>query len=114
SPSIGREHRVTAATLQDYKNEKRLRYLNQRERTARQSRIRGHPGPAHGGANVHQSFDDSCSIGDTSLHLDHNVGGYGGIKLGYVFGTDTYRFALEEDPVLQRPLDQLPPRSKWD
>jgi len=51
----------------------------------------------HGGANVHQSFDDSFSMGNTSLHLDHNVGGYGGIKLGYVFGTGTYRFALEED-----------------
>jgi opacity protein-like surface antigen len=51
----------------------------------------------HGGANVHQYFDDSFSVGNTSLHLDHNVGGYGGLKLGYVFGTGTYRFALEED-----------------
>ena len=51
----------------------------------------------HGGANVYQHFDDNFSFGDTSLHIDHNVGGYGGIKLGYVFGTGPYRFALEED-----------------
>jgi opacity protein-like surface antigen len=51
----------------------------------------------HGGANVYQSFDDRFSVGDLSLHLDHNVGGYGGVKLGYVFGTGMYRFALEED-----------------
>jgi opacity protein-like surface antigen len=51
----------------------------------------------HGGANVYQNFDDSFTRGDKTLHLDHNVSGYGGIKLGYVFGTGTYRFALEED-----------------
>ncbi len=56
----------------------------------------------HGGANVYQYFDDSFSrttrSGDRfTLDIDHNVGGFGGIKLGYVFGTGTYRFALEED-----------------
>jgi opacity protein-like surface antigen len=56
----------------------------------------------HGGANVYQYFNDSFSrttqSGERfSLNLDHNVGGFGGIKLGYVFGTGTYRFALEED-----------------
>jgi hypothetical protein len=51
----------------------------------------------HGGANVYQNFDDSFSRGDKKLDIDHNVGEYGGIKLGYVFGTGTYRFALEED-----------------
>jgi opacity protein-like surface antigen len=55
-----------------------------------------------GGANVFQSFDDSFSRvlpgGDVlALHIDHNVGGYGGIKLGYVFGTGTFRPAIEED-----------------
>lgn len=55
-----------------------------------------------GGANVYQSFDGSRSRtfpnGDVvEANLDHNVGGYGGIKLGYVFGRETVRFALEED-----------------
>jgi hypothetical protein len=55
-----------------------------------------------GGANVHQNFDDHLSRtfanGDViDLHIDSDVGGYGGIKLGYVFGTGTFRFALEED-----------------
>jgi opacity protein-like surface antigen len=55
-----------------------------------------------GGANVYQSFDDSFDRsfpnGD-KLHLkiDHNVGGYGGLKFGYVFGRGNVRFALEED-----------------
>ena len=55
-----------------------------------------------GGANVYQSFDGSRSHtfpnGDVlEGNLDHNVGGYGGIKLGYVFGKEMIRFALEED-----------------
>jgi hypothetical protein len=55
-----------------------------------------------GGANVYQMFNDSFSRdfhnGDNiTLHIDHNVGGYGGIKLGYVFGTGTFRPAIEED-----------------
>jgi hypothetical protein len=44
-----------------------------------------------GGANVFQSFDTSFSRtfpngDDISLRIDHNVGGYGGVKFGYVFG----------------------------
>jgi opacity protein-like surface antigen len=50
-----------------------------------------------GGANVYQNFDDTFTRREFTLHLDHNVSGYGGIKLGYVFGTGDYRFALEED-----------------
>lgn len=55
-----------------------------------------------GGANVYQSFDDSFSRtfpneDVVSLKIDHNVGGYGGIKLGYVFGTGMFRPAIEED-----------------
>src|SRR3954447_9605271 len=55
-----------------------------------------------GGANVYQSFDGSRSKtfpnGDViEANLGHNVGGYGGIKAGYVFGKETVRFALEED-----------------
>jgi opacity protein-like surface antigen len=55
-----------------------------------------------GGANVYQSYNDNFSRtfpneDVLSLHIDHNVGGYGGIKIGYVFGTGTVRFALEED-----------------
>src|SRR6478609_9218189 len=51
-----------------------------------------------GGANVYQSFDGSRSKtfgnGDVlEANLDHNVGGYGGIKLGYVFGKEKVRFA---------------------
>lgn len=55
-----------------------------------------------GGANVYQSYDDSFSRTlpngtDVALHIDHNVGGYGGIKLGYVFGHGMFRPAIEED-----------------
>jgi opacity protein-like surface antigen len=55
-----------------------------------------------GGANVYQGFDDNFSRTlpngtDIDLHIDHNVGGYGGIKLGYVFGNGTFRPAIEED-----------------
>jgi opacity protein-like surface antigen len=55
-----------------------------------------------GGANVYQSFTNNFSRsfanGDVlDLHIDHNVGGYGGIKVGYVFGKGALRPALEED-----------------
>jgi opacity protein-like surface antigen len=55
-----------------------------------------------GGANVYQTFNDNFSRtfpnGDeVSAHIDHNVGGYGGIKVGYVFGRGTFRPTIEED-----------------
>jgi opacity protein-like surface antigen len=55
-----------------------------------------------GGANVYQSFDngftrDFPNGDEVHLHIDHNVGGYGGIKLGYVFGTGMFRPTIEED-----------------
>src|SRR3954452_23317568 len=55
-----------------------------------------------GGANVYQSFEGSHTRhfgnGDeVSLEVDHNVGGYGGVKLGYVFGKGNIRFGLEEE-----------------
>jgi opacity protein-like surface antigen len=55
-----------------------------------------------GGANVFQSFDTSFSRtfpngDDLSLNLEHNVGGYGGVKFGYVFGKGTFRPTIEED-----------------
>lgn len=59
-------------------------------------------GALHGGANVYQQYDGSRERdfpnGDNvRLTLAHNVGGYGGVKIGYVFGTGSVRFALEED-----------------
>jgi len=55
-----------------------------------------------GGANVYQSFDGNrtrtFANGDViDAHLDHNVGGYGGVKVGYVFGKGIFRPTLEED-----------------
>jgi opacity protein-like surface antigen len=55
-----------------------------------------------GGANVHQDVDRSHSRefrnGDVvEFSSDSNIGGYGGIKLGYIFGTGSVRFAIEED-----------------
>jgi hypothetical protein len=55
-----------------------------------------------GGANVYQdinrSHDRTFANGDViSLSSDSNVGGWGGIKLGYVFGTGTFRPTIEED-----------------
>ena len=54
-----------------------------------------------GGANVAQDYGDDRSIlfnGSTiSLGNNDQVGGYGGIKFGYVFGQSDWRFALEED-----------------
>jgi opacity protein-like surface antigen len=55
-----------------------------------------------GGANVYQDVkrtrDFAFPNGDIiSLSSDSNVGGWGGIKLGYVFGTGTFRPTIEED-----------------
>jgi len=55
-----------------------------------------------GGANVYQSFDTNFTRtfsngDDISLTIDHNVGGYGGIKFGYVFGNGMLRPTIEED-----------------
>jgi opacity protein-like surface antigen len=55
-----------------------------------------------GGANVYQSFNNNFSHTFANedvvdVHIDHNVGGYGGIKVGYVFGRGALRPAIEED-----------------
>src|SRR6478672_4607524 len=54
-----------------------------------------------GGVNLYQDFGDqrNVSVNGTQFELDTNdhVGGFGGIKFGYVFGTGTWRFGLEED-----------------
>ena len=55
-----------------------------------------------GGGNVWQNFDDNFRRtfpnGDiVDLHIDHNLGGYGGLKIGYVFGREKIRFAVEEE-----------------
>ncbi len=55
-----------------------------------------------GGGNVWQEFDDSFSrtlrSGDVvDVKIDHNLGGYGGLKLGYVFTNGNIRPAIEED-----------------
>src|SRR4029077_11104436 len=55
-----------------------------------------------GGANVSQDVDRSrehvFANGDVlALTSDSNVGGYGGIKIGYVFGRGTFRPTIEED-----------------
>jgi len=55
-----------------------------------------------GGANVYQDVNRGrehvFANGDVfSINSDSNVGGYGGIKVGYVFGKSTVRFAVEED-----------------
>ena len=54
------------------------------------------------GANLYQDRGDTRfftnGFGDTlSIDPNNDVGFFGGIKLGYVFGTGTVRFALEED-----------------
>ncbi len=54
------------------------------------------------GANVHQNRGGDAVLtngfGDTLfISPKDNVGFFGGVKLGYVFGTGTVRFALEED-----------------
>jgi opacity protein-like surface antigen len=55
-----------------------------------------------GGANVYQDVNRTHSQvfgnGDViELSSDSNVGGYGGLKIGYVFGKGTLRPAIEED-----------------
>jgi opacity protein-like surface antigen len=54
-----------------------------------------------GGANVYQDFggDKHFNVNgnDVVLGADNHVGGFGGIKLGYVFGQGTFRWGLEED-----------------
>src|SRR5438046_2993977 len=53
-----------------------------------------------GGGNISQNISDrhvDINGVDVALGMDSNVGGYGGIKFGYVFGTSDWRLALEED-----------------
>src|SRR5689334_12527396 len=55
-----------------------------------------------GGANVYQDVnrtrDHVFANGDVAqISSDSNVGGYGGIKIGYVFGNGTFRPTIEED-----------------
>jgi hypothetical protein len=54
-----------------------------------------------GGANVYQDFGGDKHLflngDDLSVGLNDHIGGFGGIKLGYVFGQGTIRWALEED-----------------
>lgn len=53
-----------------------------------------------GGGNISQDISDhhwDINGVDVALGMDSNVGGYGGIKFGYVFGQSDWRFALEED-----------------
>jgi opacity protein-like surface antigen len=55
-----------------------------------------------GGANVYQdvatSRDFTFTNGDdVRVSRDENIGGFGGIKVGYVFGTGTFRPTIEED-----------------
>lgn len=55
-----------------------------------------------GGANVYQdvatSRDFVFSNGDDiRISRDQNIGGFGGVKVGYVFGTGTFRPTIEED-----------------
>jgi opacity protein-like surface antigen len=70
----------------------------------------GFYGAIDGGANVYQNFGDTrtfersispfgTSVLDLDLKIDpqHEVGGFGGIKLGYVFGTGVVRPTIEGD-----------------
>ena len=55
-----------------------------------------------GGANVYQDFGGTHNLGvingeTVTTEANHHVGGYGGIKFGYVFGQGPFRFGLEED-----------------
>lgn len=58
-------------------------------------------GAIDGGVNIYQSFSggESASVRGHKLSLDPSgeVGGFGGLKLGYVFGTGFVRPALEAD-----------------
>jgi opacity protein-like surface antigen len=53
------------------------------------------------GANIFQDRGDvrNFSLGNSTLRIDPNndTGFFGGIKIGYVFGQSSVRFALEED-----------------
>jgi opacity protein-like surface antigen len=54
------------------------------------------------GANIYQDRGDTRNFvngnGDTlTLEPNNDTGFFGGVKLGYVFGTGSVRFALEED-----------------
>ena len=54
------------------------------------------------GANIYQSRGDTRTftdgLGDTlTLDPTNDTGFFGGVKLGYVFGSGSVRFALEED-----------------
>jgi opacity protein-like surface antigen len=62
----------------------------------------GFYGAIDGGANVYQDRGGSRTFeGDFGFTLEvdpkNDVGGYGGIKLGYVFGTGVFRPAIEGD-----------------
>jgi opacity protein-like surface antigen len=54
-----------------------------------------------GGANVYQDFGNDQHVvingADVSFGINDKIGGFGGIKIGYVFGASDWRFALEED-----------------
>jgi opacity protein-like surface antigen len=60
-------------------------------------------GGIDGGINVYQNYrtDNSYALGGTGDFLDvtrdHKISGFGGIKLGYVFGSGTFRPTIEED-----------------
>ncbi|OAI40875.1 hypothetical protein AYO41_01750 [Verrucomicrobia bacterium SCGC AG-212-E04] len=60
-------------------------------------------GALDGGVNVYQSYRDNrtFTLNDglgtqVAIERQHKIGGFGGIKLGYVFGTGAVRFAVEE------------------
>src|SRR5262249_13114599 len=68
----------------------------------------GFYGAIDGGANVFQNFDnrtfqrDEDFLGgrldfDLKLEANHEVGAFGGVKLGYVFGTGVVRPTIEGD-----------------
>jgi opacity protein-like surface antigen len=59
-------------------------------------------GGIDGGVNVYQSYRDDSSFGlgggnVLDVSHDHKISGFGGIKLGYVFGSGTFRPTIEED-----------------
>ncbi len=70
-------------------------------------------GAIDGGVNAYQGFNDNrvfnLNGGDSggngggvafqsvTLTRDHKIGGFGGAKIGYVFGSGTVRFAVEGD-----------------
>ena len=60
-------------------------------------------GAIDGGINIYQSYrgNSAYALGNSEEILDvvrqHKLGGFGGLKLGYVIGTGVVRFALEED-----------------